>query len=86
MDSFESNVRRTERHLKMKKTAFILILLLFVSIPIEAQCAMCRAVLESEEGQNTAKGINNGIIYLMVVPYILIGGLGYFIYRKLKNK
>ena len=70
----------------MKKTAFILILLLFVSIPIEAQCAMCRAVLESEEGQNTAKGINNGIIYLMVVPYILIGGLGYFIYRKLKNK
>ena len=47
---------------------------------------MCRAVLESEEGQNTAKGINNGIVYLMVVPYVLIGGLGYFIYRKLKSK
>ena len=51
-----------------------------------AQCAMCRAVLESEEGQATAKGINNGIVYLMVIPYILIGGLGYFIYRKLKNR
>ncbi len=47
---------------------------------------MCRAVLESEEGQNTAKGINNGIVYLMAIPYILIGGLGYFIYRKLKSK
>ncbi len=47
---------------------------------------MCRAVLESEEGQNTAKGINNGIIYLMIIPYILIGSLGYFIYRKLKTK
>ncbi len=47
-----------------------------------AQCAMCRAVLENEDGQNTAKGINDGIIYLMLIPYILIGGLGYIIYLK----
>jgi len=51
-----------------------------------AQCAMCRAVLESEEGQKTAEGINNGIIYLMLIPYILIGGIGFIIYRKLKQK
>ena len=70
----------------MKRTTLILILLFFVSVPAEAQCAMCRAVLESEEGQSTAKGINNGIIYLMAIPYILIGGLGYFIYRNLKTK
>lgn len=57
-----------------------------ISFSSEAQCAMCRAVLESEEGQNTAKGINNGIVYLMAIPYVLIGGLGYFIYRKLKSK
>jgi len=57
-----------------------------VSFSAEAQCAMCRAVLESEEGQGTAKGINNGIVYLMVVPYVLIGGLGIFIYRKLRRK
>jgi hypothetical protein len=69
----------------MKKIILIIILLLLVSIPVEAQCAMCRAVLESEEGQSTAKGINNGIVYLMAIPYILIGGLGYFIYRRLKN-
>ncbi len=69
----------------MKKTILIIILLLLVSVPVEAQCAMCRAVLESEEGQSTARGINNGIVYLMAIPYILIGGLGYFIYRKLKN-
>lgn len=47
---------------------------------------MCRAVLESEEGQKTAEGINNGIIYLMLIPYILIGGIGFIIYRKLKQK
>ena len=43
---------------------------------------MCRAVLESEEGQVAAKGINDGIVYLMAVPYILILGIGYFIYKK----
>ncbi|AXT18934.1 hypothetical protein D7030_15145 [Flavobacteriaceae bacterium AU392] len=70
----------------MKKSSIIIIItILFFSMNVDAQCAMCRAVLESEEGLSTAKGINNGIIYLMSIPYILIGGLAYFIYRKLKN-
>jgi len=66
----------------MKRIHIITLLLLLVAIlPAEAQCAMCRAVLESEEGGHAAKGINNGIIYLMLIPYILIGGVGYIIYR-----
>lgn len=52
----------------------------------EAQCSMCRAVLESEADQSAAKGINDGILYLMIFPYLLIGGVGYFIYRSRKNK
>ncbi len=67
------------------KILYISILLLLFSIPVDAQCAMCRAVLESEEGQETAKGINNGIIYLMIIPYILIGAVGYFIYKNKKK-
>lgn len=47
---------------------------------------MCRAVLESEEGQTTAEGINNGIMYLMAIPYILVAGLGYFIYWRFYKK
>jgi len=43
---------------------------------------MCRAVLESEEGQGTAQGINDGILFLMAVPYILVFGIGYIIYYK----
>ena len=64
------------------KVYIILLLLLIVSISAEAQCAMCRAVLESEEGQSAAEGINNGIVYLMAIPYILIGGIGIIIYKK----
>ena len=60
--------------------------MLIVVFNAEAQCAMCRAVLESEDGQKTAEGINNGIIYLMLIPYILIGGIGFIIYRKLQKK
>jgi len=47
-----------------------------------AQCAMCRAVLENAEGQSAAEGINDGIVYLMAIPYILIAGIAYFIYKK----
>ena len=71
----------------MKRLLIIAIMVLML-IPemSDAQCAMCRAVLESEEGQETAKGVNNGIIYLMAVPYLLVGGLGYFIYRSFKKR
>ena len=65
-----------------KKELIILFLLLIISIPVDAQCAMCRAVLENEEGQGTAEGINNGIVYLMAIPYILIAGIGFIIYKK----
>ena len=61
-------------------------MLLFLSIPAEAQCAMCRAVLESEEGQSTAEGVNNGIMYLMSIPYLLVAGFGFIIYWKFFQK
>ncbi|MGZ0015221.1 hypothetical protein [Yeosuana sp. AK3] len=64
------------------KAFIILFLLLIISIPADAQCAMCRAVLESEESQSSAEGINNGIVYLMAIPYILIAGIGFVIYKK----
>lgn len=68
----------------MKKALFIL---LFFSVQIlSAQCAMCKAVVESGNAEE-AEGLNTGIMYLMVFPYILVGALLYFIikYRR-KNK
>ena len=70
----------------MKSRIIFLILALISFLNTNAQCAMCRAVLETEEGQSVAKGINNGIIYLMILPYILVGGVGYFVYKKIKSK
>jgi len=72
-------------HKLKQKSIFFILSVLFI-LQTNAQCAMCRAVLESEEGQTTAQGVNNSIVYLMVIPYILIGGLAFFIYRKLSNK
>lgn len=54
---------------------------LYATTATTTQCAMCRAVLESEEDNSTAKGINNGIKYLMIIPYILVGGVFYFVYK-----
>ncbi|MEZ0005283.1 hypothetical protein ABH942_000634 [Flavobacterium sp. 28YEA47A] len=59
--------------------------LFLVSVDANAQCAMCRAVLETEEGGIKAEAVNDGIVYLMVIPYILVAIMGFAIY-KMKTK
>jgi hypothetical protein len=71
---------------KMKQKVLFLLFTIFSFFSTNAQCAMCRAVLESEEGQTTAKGVNDGIVYLMIIPYVLVGGLGIAIYMKYFKK
>jgi len=71
--------------MKQKTILILTIILLVTSLPAEAQCAMCRAVLESDESGQAAKGINNGIMYLMIFPYLLIAGVGYAIYKSRKK-
>ncbi|QTY26751.1 hypothetical protein [Flavobacterium sp. CS20] len=66
--------------MKVFKLFFIFILILMADSTF-AQCSMCRAVLESNADNSAAEGINNGIVYLMAFPYLLMGGLGYYIYR-----
>lgn len=51
-----------------------------------AQCAMCRAALTSEGNATKAAAVNDGIVYLMVIPYLLVAGIGYYIYRMKKKK
>ena len=53
---------------------------------MDFQCAMCRAVLESGADQRTAESLNDGIVYLMVIPYILVAVTLYFLYSKFFKK
>lgn len=71
----------------MKKLAKIILFIILLILPslISAQCAMCRAVLESEADGGAAEAINDGIVYLMLWPYILMGGVGFIIYRMVKK-
>ncbi len=45
---------------------------------------MCKAVVESGD-EKMAEGINNGIIYLMIFPYLLMFVIGFLVYKKIKK-
>jgi hypothetical protein len=64
----------------MKKISILIILLFFTQMT-NAQCAMCKAVVESGGDLDKAEGLNSGILYLMVFPYILVGTLFFIIIR-----
>ncbi len=62
----------------MKK--LLVLIAIFISNFASAQCAMCKAVVESGDAE-IAEGVNSGIIYLMAFPYILVAVAGYFIFK-----
>ena len=70
----------------MKKATLSILFLLVIQIA-NAQCAMCKAVVESGNPEQ-AEGLNSGILYLMVFPYILIGAVFFILIRNRikKNK
>ena len=61
---------------------YLSILALLFSVYSKAQCAMCRAVLETGGANSEAEAVNNGIVYLMVFPYLLVGTIAFIIYYK----
>lgn len=72
----------------MKRAVFLLgVLSLLPGVGL-AQCAMCRAVVESG-GEEMAEGINSGIVYLMAFPYLIVA-VAIFIfvrnYRRSRSK
>ena len=63
---------------------FILLLLLLSTELLFAQCSMCKATVETSGGKETAKNLNDSILYLMVFPYLLMAFIGFLLYKKLK--
>ena len=72
-------------NLVSNKYFYILFSLLF-SLTANAQCAMCRAALAGESNIKKAEAVNDGIVYLMVVPYLLVVIIGILIYRMYQSK
>jgi hypothetical protein len=69
------------------RTRYLLILVsCFLSLDSYAQCAMCRAALQSEGNASKAEAVNDGIVYLMVIPYLLVAAVGYYVYRMRMQK
>lgn len=51
------------------------------STNLAAQCAMCRTALtNSAEGQRWARGINGGIMLLLLAPFLIVGLIALQIY------
>ena len=67
-----------------KQILFFVFIVLLTIQKSYSQCAMCKAVVENGD-VSMAEGVNNGITYLMVFPYLLIGVLFYVIYRYKKK-
>jgi hypothetical protein len=68
--------------------AFALLIIMASSVEVMAQCAMCRATVEASivDGQTTiASGLNTGILYLLIMPYLLIGTIAFFWYKNSKR-
>lgn len=52
-----------------------------------SQCAMCRATIENNVSNGDigiGAGLNFGILYLFVMPYLAIGVVGFFWYKHSK--
>ncbi len=74
----------------LAKSIFLsLILFIFQLHAAIAQCAMCRASVESNVSDgdtSVGAGLNMGILYLFVAPYLIMMTIGFFWYRSAKRK
>jgi hypothetical protein len=69
----------------MKMKVFFLILILtFSVIAVHAQCSICSRTAQ-QMGDEPAKSLNAGILYLAAAPLLIAGYIGYRWYRSNGN-
>ena len=54
----------------------VFILFILLQLSAEAQCAMCTKTA-SQLGEKPALGMNQGILYLMGAPFMIVGFIAY---------
>ncbi|MCB0658341.1 MAG: hypothetical protein KDC57_19490 [Saprospiraceae bacterium] len=72
---------------KLILSILVLFLILIILPEAVAQCPMCRMSVESnlQQGGTAGKGLNAGILYMLAMPYLLVGTIGYIWYRNRIN-
>lgn len=79
---------KSKNILKWVSLSVIVFILVISAAPdMLAQCPMCKMAAESNmKGGGTAgRGLNFGILYMLSLPYLLVGTLGYIWKRNSKN-
>jgi len=71
---------------RLQVSLLFLLFTCFFLLDAKAQCAMCRASLQNDANQTTAEGINNGIVYLMAIPYVLVAATAFAVYKIRTNR
>jgi hypothetical protein len=75
----------------MKKNIFItflFVLLLIINFDLQAQCPMCKTALSTarDSGSSVGSSLNNGILYLLALPYTIAIVFGIIWYRNKRKK
>ena len=72
----------------MKNRICLFLLLIAFTSKLNAQCAMCKAAVEAnlKAGGGAGEGLNQGILYLMAMPYIAVLFFAIFYYLQKRNK
>lgn len=81
MQTREKRTKNIEHRFISGKRTFFFLFSIFYSLNSFSQCAMCRASLESEGNKTKVEAVNDGIVFLMAVPYIIVAVIGFAIYR-----
>ncbi|WP_373399765.1 hypothetical protein V8V91_08980 [Algoriphagus halophilus] len=66
---------------RLVKIFFLLTIFLLIQVNTFAQCAMCRASVENNVANGETSigaGLNAGILYLFVMPYLMAMVIGFF--------
>lgn len=77
-------IQQIKAHLPVIIITSLLLLLLVNGA--DAQCPMCKMSAETnlKSGGTAAAGLNKGIIYLLIGPYIMIGSIAFLWWRNRK--
>lgn len=71
----------------LMKKLYLILFLLLLQLSLQAQCVACKQTVEAQiqNGTLSPDGINNGIVYLMLIPYLLLLLAGYVFYKNYKK-